>query len=106
MLRMSGLVFDDIIQGTDPVYTDPAWNQKMSVGDVASLAFVASQSTASATLSFSKTETTSPPQTLSFSYLYNAGLDALSTLDSACAAQYPDSPSSQALYCKEDYTRE
>ena len=53
-----------------------------------------------------KTVTTSAPQTLHFSYTYDAGTDGLSVIDSACAAKYADSPSSQSLYCKNAYTRE
>jgi len=53
-----------------------------------------------------KSVTTDSPTTLHFSYLYNTAADTLSTLDSNCAAKYPDSPSSQALYCKNDFARE
>lgn len=50
--------------------------------------------------------TTSPPQTLRFTYTYDAGTDVFTAIDSNCAAKYPDSPSSQELYCKKVYARE
>lgn len=53
-----------------------------------------------------KTTTTNPPQTMRFTYTYDAATDALSVIDNGCAASYPDSPSSQSLYCKNAYTRE
>ena len=53
-----------------------------------------------------KTKTSAPPQTLHFSYVYDAGRDVLSVIDNTCAAKYPDSPSSQLLYCKNEYARE
>lgn len=54
----------------------------------------------------SKNVTTSPPQTLHFTYTYDAGTDVFTAIDSNCAAKYPDSPSSQELYCKNVYARE
>ncbi|HEY8077934.1 MAG TPA: hypothetical protein VIF62_27600 [Labilithrix sp.] len=50
--------------------------------------------------------TTSPPATRTFSYTYDAPTDVLTAVDSDCAAQYPDSPASQDLYCKNVYARE
>jgi hypothetical protein len=53
-----------------------------------------------------KTDTIGSPEVLQFSYVYDAGADVLSTIDQTCAAKYPDSPSSQSLYCKNVYARE
>ncbi len=43
MLRTCDLVFDDVVQGTSAVYTDPKWNTPMGVGDVFFLSAIASQ---------------------------------------------------------------
>ena len=37
MLRSCDLVFDDVIMGSTAVYTDPKWNERMGLGDVAVL---------------------------------------------------------------------
>lgn len=44
MLRMSEMVFDDVVQGTTPVYTDPKWNERLAQPDAVALLLVASQS--------------------------------------------------------------
>ena len=51
-----------------------------------------------------RSETTSPPETMLFDYTFDGTV--LSAIDANCASKYPDSPSSQSLYCKNDYPRE
>jgi hypothetical protein len=43
MLRTAQLVFDDVVQGTSTIYTDPTWNEPMGVADVVSIGYIASQ---------------------------------------------------------------
>ncbi len=43
MLRTSELIFDDVVQGTSDVYTDPKWNEKLGVADVFTVGAIASQ---------------------------------------------------------------
>jgi hypothetical protein len=51
-------------------------------------------------------ETMDAAQTLHFTYTFAAGSSMLSTVDSTCAAKYPDSPSSASLYCSTVFSKE
>ncbi len=43
MLRICELVYDNVVQGTTAVYTDPKWNEKMGTADMVLLSAIASQ---------------------------------------------------------------
>ena len=88
------------------VVTDQTiWNGT-AVVDATTITIYATTVTTSRDQCGQKTKTSAPPQTLHFSYVYDAGTDVLSVIDNTCAAKYPDSPSSQLLYCKNEYARE
>lgn len=44
MLEFSETVFNDTVQGTDPIYSDPCWNEPMGSPDAIFIGYIASQS--------------------------------------------------------------
>lgn len=87
MLRSCDLVFDDVVQSTTAVYTDPKWNQPMGVADTFAVMAIASQASSGATLTV--TPETSPDGVNWFAMADAISAYSLSATDKSLKASDP-----------------